>query len=708
MAKHLVIVESPAKTKSIAKYLGKDYIVESSFGHIRTIPSEKDAIDTNTFIAKYVFTDRGKKRVKELVKYAKTVDDIYLCTDPDREGEAIAWHLYEVLREKGIKKPYYRVVFHEITKSAVLEAFNHSREIDMNLVRAQQARQNLDHIIGFTLSPLLWRAVAPGTSAGRVQSPALKLVCTRDNEINQFKPQEYWSITLTTEKDKREFKAKLIGVRGRSSKPIIPNEKEANRLKEICNDKFAQVQAIKQRPKSQKPKPPFITSTLQQDAVRKLGMTSAGVMSTAQKLYESGHITYMRTDSTVLSKDAVNDIRKLIRANYPDSLPASPRTYSNKAKNAQEAHEAIRPTNFSISLEEMKSSLPNDQYRLYELIYMRAIASQMTDLVLMVTTVEMIMGEGIFRASGSVVKEIGYRAIYEEDKDIDDPNKEEENTTMLPNLEFGDKLPNKDLSAEQHFTQPPPKLNEASLVKTLEELGIGRPSTYSSIITTLGKRKYIESEKKRFNISDLGEMVVKYLDTNFNEYMSYDFTSKMEDDLDDIAQGKKDAFELMRAVWNNLSKLAEAERARMKANPSRGYLEVLDELCPLCSSNLVVKLGKFGKFIACSGYPNCNYKRRMNQDSSGGEIIEGSCCPKCSKPLMKRTRKKDKSTFVGCSGYPQCNYIEGRVEPVDTGRLCPKCKKFNLFIRMGKFSKFLGCGGYPKKCRHTEPYEEDK
>ena len=705
MAKYLVIVESPAKCKTINKYLGSDYKVMASFGHIREIPSKSNMVDKTTFVTTYNVSDNKKKVVKELATHAKDKEIIYLCTDPDREGEGIAWHLMEVLRSRGIKSPFKRVVFHEITKSAILEAFNHARDIDMNLVHAQQARQSLDYVVGFTLSPMLWKSVGKGLSAGRVQSPALKLISNRDIEIDEFKPEEYWTIHLQSHKDNISYISKLVTLEGIEGKLHIPNEEDAELIISKIGGGNGRVLSVKKREQKRKPKPPFITSSLQQDAFRKLGMGSKLVMSTAQSLFEDGRITYMRTDSTTLSNEAITSIHSYIKNQYGNEylFPDGTRTYGKKSVNAQEAHEAIRPTNFENSPDKVKSFLSPDEFKLYKLIWDRTIASQMTDAIFNVTSYDIQVGSGIFRCSGSVPVFLGYLSVYEEGKE----DSEKEENQKLPELSEGEVIPNDKVYKEQHFTQPPARFNDATLVGKLEELGIGRPSTYASIIDVLKKRQYVENQSKKMESTTVGKQVADYLEKHFPDYVSYDFTSKLEDSLDDIANGRDNYVNVMKTAIDKLDSLVSSESKRLGDN--KGYIEILDETCPKCNSKLGTRRSKFGTFVSCTSYPECDY-RRTNSNKQEAEVLDRDC-PKCNSKLVKRVSRKGKE-FIGCSSYPKCDFVEWPDNPerpkfqrIDTGKKCPKCKKHNLFLIIGKYKPFLGCDGFNQKrskCRHTE------
>ena len=712
MAKNLVIVESPSKCKSIQTHLndGSDdnWIVVASFGHVRTLVRKNGSVDVNNnFKMKFETIKNkhnGKDPINEIIKLSKKSDKIWLASDPDREGEAIAYHVQHILKESNITKPIVRITFNEITKRAIKEAIKHPRSINMSLVEAQMARQSLDYLVGFNLSPLLWKKIGSGTSAGRVQSPALRLIDDRDSEINKFEPTEFWSITLLTQSDSINFRAKLINYDDVQIKQFdIPNGKRANELLENMSGKEAKVTSIKRKTVNRKPNPPFTTSTLQQEAARKLGFSGSRTMKAAQVLYETvpsfgkGLITYMRTDSVALSSESIESMREYLIAHYgKDILPNKPIVYTSKSKNAQEAHEAIRPTNVNITPDDLKDKVSDDLYKLYKLIWSRTLASQMNNAVFDSTSVDISVEKGTFRATGSVLVSMGYLSVYEDSKDEDN---EKEDSSKLPNLTEGQILPNDDILAEQHYTKPPPKFNDASLVKILEEYGIGRPSTYASIITTLKERGYVNNENKRFSSTDIGHAVNEYLKSNFPEYVDYGFTSDMENKLDEIANGNLDKLSVLQSFWKDFSSLVKQQKD--SKDGKRGVLETLDETCPECNKGkLVVKLARYGKFITCECYPDCKYNRKIENEKNKPVILDDKLCPECNSPLVKRKNKKGQE-FIGCSKYPECTYIEGRKPPVDTGRLCPICKQNNLVERTTKFGKMISCGGFPN-CRYIE------
>jgi DNA topoisomerase I len=622
MATNLLIVESPAKAKTLKKYLGKDYEVLASFGHVRDLIPKTGAVDTdNNFEMKYETIARNSKHVDAIVKAAAEADTILLAPDPDREGEAIAWHISEILKTKRAlkNKKMQRVVFYEITQSAVKEAVAHPREIAMPLVNAQQARRALDYLVGFNLSPLLWRKIRPGLSAGRVQSPALRMIVERELEIEAFKSQEYWTVHLDTNKDHQPFTAKLFQYQGSKLEQLtIGNQAAYDAIFAKLNDAKLppKVVRVEKKAKQRYAAAPFTTSTLQQEAVRKLGMTSDRTMRTAQSLYEGvdiggqtvGLISYMRTDSVSLANEAVQEIRAYIKDNFSSEyLPNTQPSYKSKAKNAQEAHEAIRPTSILRTPDSIRDTMTSDQARLYEMIWKRTLACQMTPARFDTVSVDIRLSsdDTLFRASGQTLVFPGFIGVYMED--VDDA--EEENSAKLPPLVEGDILPANKLYGEQHFTQPPPRFSEASLVKSLEEYGIGRPSTYATIISTLQAREYAILDKKRFMPTDVGRVVTKFLAEHFTRYVDYDFTANLENELDEVSEGKRDWIGVMDAFWKGFSTLIKD-----KANIDRP-VELLDEACPECGKPLAKKLSRYGSFISCTNYPECKYKRSLSGES---------------------------------------------------------------------------------------------
>jgi DNA topoisomerase-1 len=705
----LLIVESPSKAKTLKKYLGPDFEVLASYGHVRDLVPKNGAVDPEKeFAMKYQLIAKNSKHVDAIVSAVREAEHIYLATDPDREGEAISWHLVQILEGKKLLKgkTTQRVVFHEITKNAVLDAIQHPRDISQDLVDAQQARRALDYLVGFNLSPLLWKKIRRGLSAGRVQSPALRLICEREIEIRAFEQQEYWSVHLASHKGRTKFGAKLTQLAGKKLEQFdIPDDNTQADILKRLDGHPATVTSIEKKKKTRNPAAPFTTSTLQQEAVRKLGMTTDRTMRTAQQLYEGmdvgqgtiGLITYMRTDSVALANEAVAEIRWYIGEKFEDSfLPKSPVTYKNKSKNAQEAHEAIRPTSITRSPESVKPFLSSDQFKLYEMIWKRTLASQMAPAKFDTTSVDINVGEGVFRATGQVQTFAGFLAVYEED--VDDA--EDEDTAKLPALDEGEALPVDALTGEQHFTQPPPRFSEASLVKALEEFGIGRPSTYASIISTLKDREYVVIDKKRFLPTDTGEIVNKFLTEHFSQYVDYNFTAKLEDQLDDIASGERPWVPVMDNFWKGFSKQITEKEGISRAEITT---ESLDEACPKCSKPLQIKFGKRGRFIACTGYPDCDYTRNIGEAADAEpevpEVITDRVCPEDGGQLV--IKKGPYGKFIGCANYPKCKHIEPLEKPKDTGVTCPECKVGSLIERKSRYGKlFYSCNTYPK-CKYA-------
>ncbi len=711
MSKNLVIVESPAKCKTIEKYLGKEYQVLASYGHVRDLIPKEGAVDPeHDFAMKYQIIERNQKHLQEITKAMKKAENLFLATDPDREGEAISWHVYEHLNQKkALKdKTVKRVVFHEITKKAVTDAIAKPTELSTTMVNSQQARRALDYLVGFNLSPLLWKKIRRGLSAGRVQSPALRMIVERELEIEAFKTREYWSHTAELKSDDQEFKARLTHYQGEKLHQFsITDEKNAEQVKnhliELADGKLV-VEKLEKKQRKRNPAAPFITSTLQQEASRKLGFTTKKTMMVAQQLYEgievngetAGLITYMRTDSVNLSDEALGQLRELITEKYgAENLPKSPRTFKTKSKNAQEAHEAIRPTSAAKLPEVIKSHLSPDQFKLYNLIWKRTVACQMIHATLNLVAVDLSCGgkENLFRATGSTIAKLGFMAVYLEGKD--DSKESDDQERFLPQLEEGRPVPLNEILANQHFTEPPPRYGEASLVKALEEHGIGRPSTYSTIISTLQNREYVTLESKRFHPTDVGRIVNKFLTEHFTKYVDYDFTANLEDNLDAVARGEKDWIPLMREFWNPFTKLiTEKDESVQRKDVTQ---ESIDEKCPECGKQLSIRLGRNGRFIGCTDYPTCSYTRNLNEDGQSQvepEIVEGRTCPKCDSALVIKTGRYGK--FIGCSGYPACKHIEPLEKPLDTGVECPQCKKGSILKRKSRYGKvFYSCSEYP-------------
>ncbi len=610
MSTSLVIVESPAKAKTINRYLGNDYKVLASYGHVRDLLPKTGAIDTeNGFEMQYQTIEKNAKAVDAIIKALKKADILYLATDPDREGEAIAWHLHELLKERGLMegKESHRVVFHEVTKNAILDAVAHPTKLSTDLINAQQARRALDYLVGFNLSPLLWKKIQGGLSAGRVQSPALRMIVERELEIEKFNPQEYWTIEADLEKEKAKFPSRLTYLHGEKLKQFTITESGAatkayDELLRAANGKLT-VSKVEKKQRKRQPAAPFITSTMQQEAVRKLGMTAQRTMRVAQQLYEGidiggdegtvGLITYMRTDSVVLAKEAQSEIREFIGERYgKNNVPDEPRVFKTKSKNAQEAHEAIRPTTVRHVPSEIKSSLDAGQFNLYELIWKRTVASQMMHATIDTVAVDMACGEGnIFRANVSTIADPGFMAVYLEGQD---EAKTEDGEKLLPPLKEGDVVKLLEIRLEQHFTEPPPRFTEASLVKNLEEYGIGRPSTYASIIYMLKQREYVEFEQKRFTPTDVGRVVNNFLSKHFTNYVDYDFTARLEDELDAVSRGEKEWLPLMKNFWDSFEKLIKEKEETVSRSEAIQARELGTD--PKTGSPVSVRIGRYGPF----------------------------------------------------------------------------------------------------------------
>ena len=609
MGKPLIIVESPAKARSMSKYLGTDFKALASYGHVRDLLPKKGAVDPDDdFEMRYEIIERNKKHVDAIVREMKKAESLYLATDPDREGEAISWHIYELLKERNAigDKPVYRVEFHEITKAAIQKAVDNPRELSTSLIDAQQARRALDYLVGFNLSPLLWKKVRQGLSAGRVQSPALRLICEREEEIEKFIPREYWSVEADLETEGSAFIGKLRRFEGEKVEQFtITDEDRAKHVEAALNQAAngqLTVAKVEKKQRKRNPSAPFTTSTLQQEASRKLGFTARRTMQTAQQLYEGveieggsvGLITYMRTDSVVLAGEAVQELRDLIAKRYgADNVPDEPRAFKNKSKNAQEAHEAVRPTGAHRVPEKLKSFLSEDQYKLYDLIWKRTVACQMIHATIDTVSVDLAAGDvGQFRASGSTIRIPGFMAVYQEG--VDDKKEKDDKETLLPPMQEGDVVTLHQIRPEQHFTEPPPRYNEATLVKTLEEYGIGRPSTYASIISTLQNREYVTLEKRRFEPTDIGKIVNRFLSQHFTQYVDYEFTARMEDSLDEISRGEKQWIPLMREFWKNFSKQVEEKEETVSRD------EVIQSRVlgtdPKSGKPLSVRMGRYGPY----------------------------------------------------------------------------------------------------------------
>ncbi|AHZ52671.1 type I DNA topoisomerase [Bacillus thuringiensis] len=665
MSDYLVIVESPSKAKTIEKYLGKKYKVVASMGHVRDLPKSQMGIEVkNNFTPKYI-TIRGKGPVlKDLKSAAKKAKKVYLAADPDREGEAIAWHLANTLNVDV--ESDCRVVFNEITKDAIKESFKHPRAINMDLVDAQQARRILDRLVGYNISPLLWKKVKKGLSAGRVQSVAVRLIIEREREIQNFEPEEFWTIKTEFVKGKDTFEASFYGVDG--EKVQLTNETQVNEIIEQMKDNAFSVENVTRKERKRNPALPFTTSSLQQEAARKLNMRAKKTMMLAQQLYEGidlgkqgtvGLITYMRTDSTRISETAQTEARTYITEAYGTEYIGTEKKKETKKSNAQDAHEAIRPTSVMRKPEELKSFLGRDQLRLYKLIWERFVASQMASAIMDTVTARLINNNVQFRASGSVVKFPGFMKVYVESKD----DGAEEKDKMLPTLEVGETVFSKDLEPKQHFTQPPPRYTEARLVRTLEELGIGRPSTYVPTLETIQKRGYVGLDNKRFVPTELGEIVIELILEFFPEIINIEFTANMEQSLDEVEEGNANWVKIVDDFYVGFEPRLE------KAEKEMREVEIKDEPagedCELCNHPMVFKMGKYGKFMACSNFPDCRNTKPIVKEI-------GVTCPKCDKgQIIERRSNKKKRLFYGCGTYPECDFVSWD-KPI--GRKCPKCE----------------------------------
>lgn len=690
MAKYLVIVESPAKAKTIGKYLGKNYTVEASMGHVRDLPKSQLGVDVeNNFEPKYI-SIRGKgDLLNKLRREAKKAEKVYLATDPDREGEAISWHLANILKLDG--KDKIRIEFNEITKDAVKNSLKNARPLNEDLIDAQQARRVLDRLVGYEISPILWRNVKWGLSAGRVQSAALKLICDREEEIKNFKPEEYWTIDADLLKNRDKVTARLTLIAGKKAK--ITNETEARKIQAELEKGTFNVSKVVKSEKKRNPQPPFTTSTLQQDASRKLNFQTRRTMSIAQQLYEGvdikkqgsvGLITYMRTDSVRISPEAQGEALRYIEATYgKDYTPAKPRTYKGK-KNIQDAHEAIRPADVTLDPESIKDSLKPEQYKLYKLIWQRFLASQMESAVFDTITAVFENGHYTLRATGSKMKFDGFMKLYES-------KEEQADSAPIPELTEGETLKNGGIRADQHFTQPPARFTEASFVKTLEEMGIGRPSTYAPTISTLLARDYIERDKKNLLPTELGVIVNQIMSEYFKSIVDVEFTANMEERLDSIEEGHEAWRKVVGDYYGPLREdIDVAERDVEKVTIED---EVTDELCPNCGKNLVIKRGRYGKFMACPDYPECKFTK---------PIVEklDVKCPKCHDGDVVGKKSKKGNKFYGCSRYPDCDYVSW-YEP--TNETCHQCGSL-IYKRYSKArGSYLQCSN--EQCKVTRALE---
>lgn len=694
----LVIVESPTKAKTLSAILGKDYIVKASMGHIRDLPKSGLGVDIeHDFAPEYIVPDKAKKTLAELKKYCEDVESIVLATDPDREGEAISWHISELLSGKKKSKTvskFSRVVFHELTKSAIEEAFNHPGKLDMHLVDAQQARRVLDRLVGYKLSPLLWKKVRYGLSAGRVQSVAVRLVVERERERQAFKPDEYWSVDCDFVSDtKHKLTASLVEFK--SKKLEIGNEKQANKIKADLVDDSFEVSEVKKTERKKNPYPPLRTSTLQQMASNVYGFTAKRTMQAAQGLFERGYITYHRTDSLNLSGQFVGIAREFISKEFGAKyLPEKGVFYKTTSKNAQEAHEAIRPTNINLIPNRVSvSEMTDDEKKVYSLVWKRAVESQVLPAVYDQTSVSILSKKGYgLRASGSVVKFDGWLAISK----LLNFSTDDEEIHVLDEFSEGQKLALQDIKMEQHFTQPPARYSDATLIKALEELGIGRPSTYAPTLMTIQLRGYVVKEAKYFVPQDVSYVVIDLLVKYFSDVVDYQFTAGMEESLDSIAAGEKDWVPVIRDFYIPFEKNV-AEKDKLLKKTDITSLGTSEEKCPECGKGLIIKLGKYGKFLSCSGYPDCEFAKPMEEmkvlDNDGNEVKDFGKCENCDDGVMILKMGRF-GKFLACSNYPKCKTAKPFEEKI--GLKCPKCGEGEIVVRKAKRrSVFYGCNKYP-------------
>lgn len=716
MDKSLVVVESPAKAKTISKYLGRKFIVKASVGHIKDLPKSKLGVDVdNDFTPHYTVIPSKAKIVRELREAAKGIQNIYLAADPDREGEAICQHLSEEL--SGKSRNIYRVLFHEITKNAIEAAFLKPGRINRNKVDAQLARRILDRLVGYKISPLLWEKVRRGLSAGRVQTVALRMIVEREKEIRAFQSQEYWTLAARlAAQSPPEFKAHARFLDGK--KWDVADGATAQAIAQELKDASFVVQEIRRREKKKYPVPPFITSKLQQEAARKLNFSVKKTMLLAQRLYEGieiagegsvGLITYMRTDSSRVAESALQEVRALIRRNFGEAfLPHHPVYYKSK-KTAQEAHEAIRPTSVERTPESLKNDLEPDLLKLYAMIWNRFVASQMNPAVLDQTDVRIAAGRVEFKATGSVVKFPGFLTVYQEARSDETRAQDQEEGEVLPELRQGEILELKELMPEQHFTQPPPRYNEASLVKALESKGIGRPSTYATILSTIQDREYVDKHDGKFYPTEIGELVLDLLVNSFQEIFDYEYTARMEGHLDRIESGRESWKQTIRDFYERFSqKLETAEREMRDIKTEAVETEVV---CDKCGGKMVIKWGRFGRFMACAAYPKCKNTREISKEPAGGPAgaakMEDIPCEKCGRPMvLKRGRYGE---FMACSGYPECRNTKKIVksaekmtvkQDIPLDETCPLCGK-NLAIKHGRYGEYTACSHYPK-CKYIQ------
>ena len=709
----IVVVESPAKAKTIEKYLGKDFKVLASYGHVRAFPKKDGSVDPDhDFALTYEVIADKEKRLAAIEKALKQADELILASDLDREGEAIAWHVADELAQRGALKgkDIRRITFNEITKKAIDEAIHHPHQINMQLVDAQQARSALDYLVGFTLSPLLWRKIRSGLSAGRVQSVALRLICEREQHIRDFRPKEYWTVEASCEAGGQNFAARLHALDGTNlGKFDLTDGVSARTAANRVQAGSYTVASVEKSQKRQQPSPPFITSSLQMEAARKLGFTARKTMQMAQGLYEGvdvggervGLITYMRTDSVSLAEDAVSEIRDYIHGHFDSGfLPPKPRRFKTSSRNAQEAHEAIRPTSVFRTPEQMRAMLDADAWKLYALIWQRAVACQMAPALIDQVRADIVSADGsiTLRATGSTLAFPGFRKLYEEGRDEPVENDQD---SMLPPLTQGQGIGIRQADASQHFTEPKPRYSEATLVKEMEEHGIGRPSTYASILNVLRERKYVEMERKRFVPTDTGEVVNRFLTQYFPDIVDPGFTADVESKLDAVARGEQAWKPLLRTFWTPFKSKVDDTQENVKRSDVTH--EETSEICPECGKPLAIKLGRFGRFLACTGYPECKYSRPLAKNGEQTEAqprqLTDQLCEKCGAPMeIKQGRF---GPFLGCSNYPKCKNIQPLEKPKDTGITCPACGKGTFLEKKSRRGKvFYSCSMYPK-CKNA-------
>lgn len=711
MSFDLMIVESPSKAKTIQRYLGDQYKVLASYGHVRDLVAKKGSVNVaaDNIGMRYEDLPKSKEHVQLLCQYAKKARRIFLATDPDREGEAIAYHTFEILKEQQSLegKSVSRVVFYEITKDKILEALDNARELDLNLINAQQARRALDYLVGFHLSPVLWVKVRPKTSAGRVQSSALDLLSRRQREIEKFKTREYWTVHGAVKNKEESIDIKLVSAHGNKLDQFsLLDEKTTKELVSQIEKESSfklEIQDIETKQRKRQPAPPFTTSTLQQEAARKINFSTTQTMRIAQQLYEGVEIdgqfqallTYIRTDSVTLSDTAVTEIRSLIKSVYgTTALPSKGRSYKTKTKNAQEAHEAIRPIDCTKRPDSLRGFLSADQFKLYQLIWARTVSSQMVDALYDDHILKLhAKNDHLFESRRSELVQEGFLVLYQEGRDNEEPlEKTSTKKVKRFRVEKGAILSFGPLEGKQHFTEPPPRFSEASLVKALESYGIGRPSTYSSIISTLKTRQYVEIKQKRFYVTDIGLIVNDFLCKFFGDYVNPEFTAKMENLLDDIAVGEQSWVGVIQNFWAPFHQLVD--HVSKNISKKEAVDEQTDQSCPQCQAPLVKKLGKAGRFLGCSAYPECNYTASIDGEQTPQPQQIDRDCPECQSGLIQRRGRF--GVFIGCSAYPDCRYIESAEKPKQTSVACPTCKEGVILQKKSRRGTyFYACSKYP-------------